>query len=232
LRMIEILERVGQPYALDYILGLPRLPRSLADGSTVPLSEEETIASIKKELMEAAELFAGLRHCYRIAPFMIQYMPGTSLIMHGINAGELDGIEVDRLEKGLHDNYMAMGSFVNKPERLRLLQGYRVMLRLMCFLSPSAKKALLRLKAYKLFWMAPFRFFITFMDIGIALRDLDARTYVRNYLWWFMKRFDRNYHLYMFKKRTRFQDLPDGPFQLPKDGVLLKKGDLGWETAP
>jgi hypothetical protein len=231
MRMIEILESVGQPYALDYILGLPRLPRTQADGSSIPLSEEDTIASIRKELMEAAELFAGLHHCYRIAPFMIQYMPGTDLIMHGVNAGELDRVEIDRLEKGLHDNYMAMGSFVNKPERLRLLQGYRIMLRLMSFLSPPAKKALLRLKAYKLFWMAPFRFFITFMDIGIAVRDRDARTYVKNYWWWFKKRFDRGYHLYMFKKRTRFQELADGPFQLPVNGILHHKDENGWKTS-
>jgi anaerobic magnesium-protoporphyrin IX monomethyl ester cyclase len=231
LGMIEILERVGQPYALDYILGLPRLPKTLADGSTVPLSEEETIRSIKQELLAAAELFAGLRHCYRIAPFMIQYMPGTDLIMHGVNAGELDRVEIDRLEKGLHDNYMAMGSFVNKPERLRLLQGYRVLLRLMSFLSPPAKKALLHLNAYKVFWMAPFRFFITFMDIGIALRDRDARTYVKNYWWWFRRRFDKDYHLYMFKKRKQLQPLTGKPFQLPGDGLLLNKGDYGWETS-
>lgn len=230
LKMIDILERIGQPYALDYILGLPRLPKTLPDGSTAPLSDEETITSIKQELLSAAKLFSELRYCYRIAPFMIQYMPGTNLIMHGVNAGELDRVEIDRLEKGLHDNYMAMGSFVNKPERLRLLQGYRIMLRLMSFMSPAAKKAMLTLGLHKILWLAPFKFFISFMDIGIAIRDIDARTYVKNYLWWFKKRFDKDYHLYMFKNRTQLLELSGETFQLPKNGILATKGEQGWET--
>ncbi len=229
LKMIAILEKVGQPYALDYILGLPRLPRTLADGSTAPLSEEETIASIRAELQDAAKLFAGLRHCYRIAPFIIQYMPGTELIEHGINAGELDLVELDRLEQGLHDNYMAAGSFINKPERLRLLMGYRVLLRFMCFLPPAAKKTLLKIKADRLFRLAPFRLLISLFDIAIAVRDLDARTYVKNYWWWFKKRFDRGYHLYWFKQRAHYSLLAGGPFQLPKDGILGRKTAIGWE---
>jgi hypothetical protein len=234
LRALEILERVGQPYALDYILGLPRLPRTLPDGSTAPLSEAETVASIKEELLAAAGLFAGLRHCYRIAPFMIQYMPGTSLIAHGVNAGELDRVEIDRLERGLHDNYMAMGSIGNRPERLRLLMGYRVMLRLMSFLPPWGRKAMLAAKADKILWLAPFRLVISLFDVGIAIRDVDARTYVKNYWWWFRKRFDRNYHLYLFTKRKKLRELPDGPFQLPADGVINGKAApaTGISTSP
>lgn len=224
----EIMERVGQPYAYDYILGLPRLPKKLPDGKTQPLSEEETLDSIKKELMEFAEFLAPLRHCYRIAPFMIQYMPGTDLIQHGINAGELDDSEVKRLMDGLHDNYMSMGSIVMNPKRLRLLNGYRVMLRLMSFLPPWAKKILLKLKVYKIFWMAPFRVFISVLDIMIAIRDKDATTYAKNYWWWFRKRFDKNYHLYMFKKRKKFKNLTSGPFQLPIDGKLGVKSSNGW----
>lgn len=228
IRATEIMERVGQPYAYDYILGLPRLPRTLPDGRTQPLSEEETLESIKKELMEFAEFLAPLRHCYRIAPFMIQYMPGTDLIQHGINAGELDDTEVKRLMDGLHDNYMSMGSIVMNPKRLRLLNGYRVMLRLMSFLPPWAKKILLKLKVYKIFWMAPFRVFISVLDIMIAIRDKDATTYAKNYWWWFRKRFDKNYHLYMFKKRKIFKNLTSGPFQLPIDGNLGEKSHNGW----
>jgi hypothetical protein len=69
------------------------------------------------------------------------------------------------------------------------------------------------------------------MDVGIAFRDLDARTYVKNYWWWFMKRFDKSYHLYLFKKRTRFDTLTVDPFQLPIDGILSEKGNLGWKVS-
>jgi hypothetical protein len=69
--------------------------------------------------------------------------------------------------------------------------------------------------------------FITVLDLMIAVRDTDATTYAKNYWWWFKKRFDPNYHLYMFKKRTKYDVLPK-PFELPKDGVLGKKTQKGW----
>jgi len=228
-RATDILERVGQHYAYDYILGLPRLPKKLPDGTTVPLSKEETLESMKKELMAFAKFLAPLKYCYRIAPFMIQYMPGTELIKHGINAGDLSCKEVQRLQEGLHDNYMSGGSVIIDADRLRLLNGYRVMLRLMSFLPPWAKHALIKLKVYKIFWLAPFRLFITVLDLMIAIRDKDATTYVRNYWWWFRKRFDKDYHLYIFKRRKKFEEFPDGPFQLPGNGILGKKTARGWQ---
>lgn len=227
---VAILEKVGQPYALDYILGLPRLPVKMQDGAQRAPTEEETLQSISNELLGFAEFLAPLQHCYRIAPFMIQYMPGTKLIDHGMVTGDLDLDEVERLYKGQHDNYMASGSIVINPQRLRLLNGYRVMLRLMSFLPPWAKYLLLKLKAYKVFWMAPFKVFISILDIMIAARDKDATTYAKNYVWWFLKRFDKNYHLYMFKKREKFEPLPK-PFELPKDGILGRKTAKGWQKS-
>lgn len=224
---VAILEKVGQPYALDYILGLPRLPVVMPDGTQRPPTEAETLRSISEELLGFAEFLAPLKHCYRIAPFMIQYMPGTKLIDHGMVTGDLNLEEVERLYNGQHDNYMASGSIVINPERLRLLNGYRVLLRLMSFLPPWAKKLLLQLKAYKIFWMAPFRIFISILDIMIATRDKDATTYVKNYLWWFMKRFDKSYHLFMFKKRKKYEPVSQ-PFQLPSDGNLGIKTPKGW----
>jgi hypothetical protein len=178
--------------------------------------------------MGFAEFLAPLKYCYRIAPFMIAYMPSTTLIKHGVNAGDLNQNEVKRLEEGLHDNYMSGGSVVINPRRLRLLNGYRVLLRLMSFLPPWAKQKMLDLKLYKIFWMAPFRIFISLLDLMIAVRDKDATTYVKNYFWWFKKRFDKDYHLYHFKNRRKFKALTDGPFELPRDGVLGKKTEYGW----
>lgn len=227
-RSLAILEKIGQPYALDYILGIPRLPKILPDGSTRPLTEAEKIESIDNELLEFAEFAADLKHCYRIAPFMLQYMPGTDMFRFGIEAGDIDETEMRRAQEGKHENYMSSGSMVIDPKRLRLLNGYRVLLRLMSFLPPRAKRLLLKLRLYKMFWMAPFRVFISLLDLMIAVRDKDATTYVKNYAWWFMKRFDSNYHLYWFKKRKSFQKLADGPFQLPIDGYLGAKTDVGW----
>lgn len=88
IQMAEILERMGQLYAFDYILGIPRLPKRLPDGSLRRLSEEETQESIANEMMGFAEFVTPLKHCYRIAPFMLQYMPGTELFEYGLQAGD------------------------------------------------------------------------------------------------------------------------------------------------
>ena len=220
-------EKVGQPYALDYILGLPRAPVKIPGGSTRPMTPEETLESYSNELMGFTEFVAELKYCYRIAPFMIQYMPGTDLIEHGLAAGDLSSAEIERIKEGFHGNYMAEGSISIAPKKLRLLQGYRVMLRLMSFLSPRSKKLLLKLKLYKISWMAPFRLFISILDLMIAARDKDATTYVRHYWWWFKRRFDKNYHLYIFKKRKRFSTLSKC-FELPKNGILGNKKENGW----
>ena len=227
-RAVEIFESVGQPYALDYILGLPRLPVKQADGTTRPPTPEETMESIHEELLGFAKFLTPLKHCYRIAPFMIQYMPGTSLIEHGMATGDLDIEEVQRIEEGLHGNYMAEGSMDIHPKRLRLLQGYRVLIRFMSFLPPWAKKLLLKLKVNNIFWMAPFRAFITIFDLMVAVRDKDATTYAKHYIWWFKKRFDKNYHLYMFKKRKKFKPLSK-VYELSENGILGEKISTGWK---
>lgn len=232
LRATEIMERVGQYYAYDYILGLPRLPKQGPGGEIIPLSEAEILASYQEELFDFASFLAPLRYCYRIAPFMIAYMPGTKLVDLAVASGELPPGEVARLEQGLHDNYMSGGSIITDPERLRLLNGYRVMLRLMSFLGPRAKAWMLEKKLYKIFWMAPFRLLISILDLMIAVRDKDAQTYVKNYWWWFKKRFNPDYHLYYFKKRKTFPPLADGPFELPPDGILGGKTPRGWSGKP
>lgn len=229
LRATEIMERVGQYYAYDYILGLPRLPKRGLQGETIPLTEEELLESYKEELFSFASFLAPLKYCYRIAPFMIAFMPGTKLVQHAVESGELRPEEVARLEQGLHDNYMSGGSIITDPRRLRLLNGYRVMLRLMSFLSPRFKAWMLKHRLYKIFWMAPFRLFISGLDLMIAVRDQDARTYVYNYWWWFRKRFDPSYHLYMFKPRKTYPAVPGGPFELPPDGLLGRKSSQGWQ---
>ena len=143
---------------------------------------------------------------------------------------DLSNEEIERIEEGFHGNYMAEGSVSIAPKKLRLLQGYRVMLRLMSFLSPWSKKLLLKLKLYKIFWIAPFRVFISVLDLMIAVRDEDATTYVKHYWWWFKKRFDKNYHLFMFKKRKKYEVLSES-FQLPKNGLLGTKTRNGWKPA-
>lgn len=228
----EILERYGQPYTFDYILGLPRLPKRLPDGTERRLMEDEILTSYEEELFGFAEFIAPLKHCYRIAPFMIQYMPGTELVEHGLRAGEIDEAEVKRLKEGRHENFMSNGSIAINPRRLWLLNGYRVMFRFMSFIPPWAKKFMLRSKLYKIFWLLPFPFLISTMDLIIMFRDRDAWSYMRSYLWWIGKRFDPGYHLFFLRRLRRRPPGTCEAYELRADGLVGIKTERGWEFTP
>ena len=58
-------------------------------------SLKETLESYRSELTGFTEFVSELKYCYRIAPFMIQYMPGTDLIEHGLAAGDLSKEEIE-----------------------------------------------------------------------------------------------------------------------------------------
>ena len=176
-RAVEILERHGLRYSLDYILGLP--------GQT------------EEELVRFAEFFAGLENCYRVSSFMLQYLPKTDIIRHGLENECLTERDVERLEEGYHDNYMVDGSVALDGERLRMMNSFRVLYRLMGLLPPRGRRLLVKAKAQRLFRYLPPRPIILMLDILMALRDLDGRTYIRNYLWWIGRRFDRSNSAYI-----------------------------------
>lgn len=75
---------------MDYILGLP----------------EQTL----QELEDVAKLFAGLKYCYRLSPFMCQYLPGSKMINYAVHKGEMSLADVEIINNGGHDNYMGEGS--------------------------------------------------------------------------------------------------------------------------
>ena len=93
---MDIVENMRKdPYVLDYILGFPRAPVKLPDGSTGRVTPEETLESYRSELMGFTEFVSELKYCYRITPLMIQYMLGTDFIEHGLAAGDLSKEEIE-----------------------------------------------------------------------------------------------------------------------------------------
>lgn len=166
---IRILEKYKLTYSLDYILGLP--------------------TQTEDELIKFAELVSRLKHCYRISAFMLQYLPQTDIVKHGLRYGDLNEKEVERLENGLHDNYMVSGSVSLNKEKLRTMNSFRILYRMMPLLPRKLRKFLLKAKAYKAFRYFPPRPTIFALDLIIGLKDLDGRTMISNYAWYLKRRF-------------------------------------------
>jgi len=175
---VDILEKYKVPYSLDYILGLP--------------------GQGEQELRTAAEFFSGLRHCYRISPFMLSYLPKLKIIDYAIEHDMLNKDEPEKIEEGLHGNYMDKGSDMEKKRR-RLMQTYKLLFRSMSFMPTWLKKPFYKSKLYFIFYIIPFDFILRTFDLSMVLRDRDARAYALNYLWWFRKRFNRSHPNYFFK---------------------------------
>lgn len=175
-RAVDILEKYKVPYSLDYILGLP--------------GQEE------QELKDAADFFSDLKYCYRISPFMLSYLPKLKIIDYAIEHDLLNKDESERIEEGLHGNYMDRGSDMEKDRR-KLMQTYKLLFRSMSFMPTWLRKVLYKTRIYFLFYIIPFDFILRIFDVSMVFRDRDAKAYALNYLWWFKKRFDRSHPNYL-----------------------------------
>lgn len=179
-RALDILERHNVTYSLDYILGLP--------GQT------------EEELLNAAKLFSRLKYCYRISPFMIQYLPKLDLIKYGLDYNHLSSGDIKDIENGFHGNYMADGSIGRDKERLKLFNTYKIFFRLMSFMPLWMRSFFVRTKLFKIFHYLPLRPVLSVMDLSMVFRDYDARAYAQNYVWWFLKRFNKSHKAYYKNK--------------------------------
>jgi anaerobic magnesium-protoporphyrin IX monomethyl ester cyclase len=185
-KAVDILEKNKITYSLDYILGLPE-------------QKEE-------ELKSAAVFFSDLKHCYRISPFMLSYLPKLKIVDYAIEHDLLDSSEPERIEEGLHGNYMDKGSDMNKKRR-KLMQTYKLLFRSMSFMPTWMRKLFYKSKIFLIFYVIPFDFILRTFDLSMVIRDHDAKAYALNYLWWFRKRFDRKHPNYNF---NRLKGLPAG----------------------
>lgn len=175
---VEAMDKAGLQYSLDYILGLPK--------------QEE------QELLEAADFFIGRKMCYRVSPYMLAYLPKLEIVKLGLEHGEITEADVEALERGEHDHYLSAGSVGQNREKLRFFKAYRIFFRLIPLLGPRVSRWMLDRRVHRLFRYLPMDRILDVVDIGQALRktDLLAKTYAKNYWWWFSKRFDRGHPAY------------------------------------
>ncbi len=187
-RTVEAMDEAGLPYSVDYILGIPTQ------------SEEELLA--------AAKFFIERKECYRVSPFLLEYLPRLEIVQHGLAHGEITEDDVRALENGEHNHYLSTGSMGKDPEKLRFFLGYRLLYRLIPFLPRSVNRWLLRHRVQRILPYLPADLIIRFLDVLMLFRrhDRDAFTYAKNYLWWLKSRLRRTH----VEKDTEQADGPMG----------------------
>jgi radical SAM superfamily enzyme YgiQ (UPF0313 family) len=189
---IKVFESNNASYTMDYILGLP--------GQT------------EQELFDVVNLFAGLKKCYRLSPFMCQYLPGSDMVSYAAEIGELSEEDIIAINEGKHGNYMAEGSIsVYSEEWQRTLRMYRVLFRSMGLMPSWMRKLLVKSKLYRMFFYLNPNGVIKALDVLIIIMDKDARGYFKNYLWWLGKRLSPSHPTYIFRK-TKIKKLKNKNF--------------------
>ena len=178
-KAIGIMEKVGVSYSMDYILNLP--------------GQEEP------ELKKVGKLFSGLKHLYRVSPFLLTYLPKLKINEYAIQEGALDPSQEDSINEGLQGSYMDIGSDMEKNRR-KLMQTYKLFFRLMSFMPRWMKQLVYKTRVYYAFYYLPFDFILRVFDLSMVVRDYDANAYARNYWWWFTKRFNPKHPSYFFNK--------------------------------
>lgn len=185
LKAIHIMEKNKIHYTMDYILGLP----------------EQTL----QELEDVAKLFAGLKYCYRLSPFMCQYLPGSKMINYAVHKGEMSLADVEIINNGGHDNYMGEGSIaIFDKKKQQALRMYRALFRMMGLMPSWMRKLLIKSNIYKIILiLPPFvpNIMIKSLDLLIIIQNRDARSYFFNYLWWVSRRFIPSHPTFLFRKR-------------------------------
>jgi len=173
LRTVESMDEAGLPYSIDYILGIP--------------------TQNEQELLGAAEFFIRRKMCYRVSPFLLEYLPRLDIIEHGLVHGEITEADVRALQDGEHNHYLSTGSMGRDPKKLRFFMGYRLLFRLIPFLPRWASRSLIKRKLYRVLPYLPTGFVIRILDILMLFRrhDRDAYTYAKNYWYWLGTRFRR-----------------------------------------
>jgi radical SAM superfamily enzyme YgiQ (UPF0313 family) len=208
-RAVDAMDKVGLKYSLDYILGLPK--------------------QTEEELLEAAQFFIDRKACRRVSPYMLAYLPKLKMVDIGLQYGELTPMDVERLESGAHDHYLSSGSVGENKKKLNYYKQYRVFYRLIPLVPQAVGQFILDKKLYRLLPYLPMNFVLDIIDYVQVLRPSDylARTYAKNYIWWFVNRFNPRHPAYVgnnIRRNRKLQELARNhqpKRMLPVTGVAI-----------
>jgi radical SAM superfamily enzyme YgiQ (UPF0313 family) len=160
---IQNMEDAGIGYSTDFILGLP--------GET------------EQDLIDAIRLLAGRKRLRRASIFWLEYLPGVYITELAQQMGLIGPRELDNIEQGKQQNYLAHGS-VEDGARIRQLKNYHLLFRLLPITPAPVIELILARRLHRLFRFLPQTPIIIVVDllVSVAKRDYYAVWAIRTYL--------------------------------------------------
>lgn len=159
---IDNLEAAGIGYSADFILGLP--------------GESE------QDLVDAIRLLRGRRGLRRASIFWLEYLPGVDLTARARAMGLIGEREMENIELGRQQNYLAHGSIEDDATR-RHLKTYHLIFRLLPITPAPVVDFILRHRLQRAFRFLPQTPILIAVDlaVSVAKRDTYAMWAIRTY---------------------------------------------------
>jgi radical SAM superfamily enzyme YgiQ (UPF0313 family) len=159
---IQNMEDAGIGYSTDFILGLP--------------GESE------QDLIDAIRLLNGRKHLRRASIFWLEYLPGVHLTELAYRVGLIGDREIENIEAGRQQNYLAHGS-VEGQTKIRQLKNYHLLFRLLPITPAPVMEIILRHRLQRWFRFLPQTPIIIFVDLVVSAlkRDYYALWAIRTY---------------------------------------------------
>jgi radical SAM superfamily enzyme YgiQ (UPF0313 family) len=160
---IQNMEDAGIGYSTDFILGLP--------GET------------EQDLIDAIRLLEGRKRLRRASIFWLEYLPGVYLTELAQQMGLIGAREIDNIEQGKQQNYLAHGS-VEDGGKIRHLKNYHLLFRLLPITPAPLIEFILARRLHRAFRFLPQTPIIIAVDlfVSVAKRDYYAMWAIRTYL--------------------------------------------------
>lgn len=194
------LEDAGIGYSTDFILGLP--------------GESE------QDLVDAIRLLAGRSGLRRASIFWLEYLPGVHLTALAQQMGLIGPRELENIEQGRQQNYLAHGS-VEDREMVRHLKNYHLVFRILPIAAPGLVDFILRHRLQRFFRFLPQTPIIILVDllVSVATRDTYAAWAIRTYLF----ELRRRWRARAGDAAARYKGLPAGAAAAPVAAERLER---------
>lgn len=159
---IRNLEEAGIGYSTDFILGLP--------------GESE------QDLIDAIRLLSGRRHLRRASIFWLEYLPGVHLTTLAQQMGLIGDREIENIEEGRQQNYLAHGSIEDQTQ-VKQLKNYHLLFRLLPITPAPVVELILKHRLQMWFRFFPQTPIIILVDLVVSAvkRDYYAMWAIRTY---------------------------------------------------
>lgn len=168
----EACDKAGLTYSIDHIFGIPN--------------------DTEEDLKYALRVYSRCKKAVRVTPFWLSYFPKTELVDIAKDMRLLTDADVESINSGNEDVYIATGSIKDKEKR-RILKIYTFLFRAVPIMPSWFTDFILRHNLQKYLRYFPRFITLSFIDLLITLIkcDFSAYMYIKFYNYQFIKRIKR-----------------------------------------